>query len=252
MAIACITGASSGIGKEFALQLSELGYNLILISRHTKAIKEYAGKLPTKCKIISCDLSDQDDCIKLAKRLRHYKISVLINNAGFGELGAFAETKLKNDLNMIDLNVKSVHILTKAVLPGMVQRDEGYILNVASVAGLMPGGPYMSTYYATKAYVVSLTNAIHQEVKEFGSNVSVSALCPGPVDTNFNKRANVEFALKGITSQYCVSYALYHMFRKRLIIIPKLEIRLATLGMRFLPRKLGLVLLSRQQHRKTS
>jgi short-subunit dehydrogenase len=116
----------------------------------------------------------------------------------------------------------------------------------------MPGGPYMSTYYATKAYVVSLTNAIHQEVKEFGSNVSVSALCPGPVDTNFNKRANVEFSLKGITSQYCVSYALYHMFRKRLIIIPKLEIRLATLGMRFLPRKLGLVLLSRQQHKKTS
>jgi hypothetical protein len=134
----------------------------------------------------------------------------------------------------------------------MVTRDEGYILNVASVAGLMPGGPYMSTYYATKAYVVSLTNAIHQEIKEFGSNVSVSALCPGPVDTNFNKRANVEFELKGITPQYCVSYALYHMFRKRLIIIPKLEIRLATLGMRFLPRKLGLVLLSRQQHKKTS
>lgn len=250
MAIACITGASSGIGKEFAIQLSELGYNLILISRHPKEIKKYATKLPTKCKIISCDLSDETSCIKLAKRLRHFKISILINNAGFGELGGFTETKLKNDLNMIDLNVKSVHILTKALLPNMMKKDEGYILNVASIAGLMPGGPFMSTYYATKSYVTSFTSAIAREIKEAGSNVSISALCPGPVDTNFNKRANVEFSLKGITPQYCVSYGLYHMFRRKLIIIPTIEIKLAALSMRFLPRRMALAVISHQQKKK--
>lgn len=250
MAIACITGASSGIGKEFAIQLSELGYNLILISRHPKEIKKYAAKLPTKCKIISCDLSDEASCIKLARRLRHFKISILINNAGFGKLGGFTETKLKNDLNMIDLNVKSVHILTKALLPGMIKNDDGYILNVASIAGLMPGGPFMSTYYATKSYVTSFTSAIAREIKEAGSHVSISALCPGPVDTNFNERANVEFSLKGITPQYCVSYALYNMFRRKLIIIPTLEIKLAALCMRFLPRKMGLAVISHQQKKK--
>ncbi len=251
MAIACITGASSGIGKEFAIQLSELGYNLILISRHTKPMKRYAEKLSTKVKIISCDLSDHDACMKLSKQLRRYKISVLVNCAGFGELGAFTDTKLKNDLNMIDVNVKALHILTKAVLPKMIEADSGYIMNVASVAGLMPGGPYMSTYYATKAYVVSLSSAISRELKEMGSHVTVSALCPGPVDTDFNKRANVEFALKGITPQYCVSYALYHMFRNRLVIIPHLPLRFGTLGMRFLPRKLGLAILSHQQRKKS-
>lgn len=251
MAIACITGASSGIGREFAIQLSELGYNLILISRHTKDIKEYASKLPTKCRIISCDLSDEESCIRLAKRLRHVNISILVNNAGFGELGGFTDTKLKNDLNMIDLNVKSVHILTKAILPQMIRKDEGYILNVASVAGLMPGGPYMSTYYATKSYVVSFTSAIHRELRESGSNVSVSALCPGPVDTNFNKRANVEFTLKGISPQYCASYGLYHMFRRRMVIIPTLEIKLAALGMRLLPREMGVAIVAHQQHKKS-
>lgn len=252
MAIACITGASSGIGKEFAIQLSKLGYNLILISRHTKDIKDYASKLPSKYRIISCDLSDEEACVKLARRLRHLNISILINNAGFGELGGFTDTRLKNDLNMIDLNVKSVHILTKAILPQMVRKNEGYILNVASVAGLMPGGPYMSTYYATKSYIVSFTSAIYRELKESGSNVSISALCPGPVNTNFNSRANVEFTLKGITPQYCASYGLYHMFRRKLVIIPTLEIKLAALGMRLLPREMGVAIVAHQQHKKSS
>ena len=114
----------------------------------------------------------------------------------------------------------------------------------------MPGGPYMSTYYATKAYVTSLTCAVNHELKEAGSNVSVSALCPGPVDTNFNKRANVEFALKGITPEFCASYGLYHMFRKKLIIIPTMELKLSALAIRFLPRKAVLAFLSRQQRKK--
>lgn len=251
MAIACITGASSGIGKECAIQLSELGYNLILVSRNTSELKKLADKLPTKCRVISCDLSDESSCVKLAKRLRRMKITILINNAGYGELGAFTDTRLKHDLNMIELNVKAVHILTKAILPQMVKRDHGYIMNVSSIAGLMPGGPYMSTYYATKAYVASFTSAIAQELKDIGSHVVVSALCPGPVDTNFNNRANVQFALKGISPQYCASYGLYHMFRGKLIIMPTLEIKLAALCIRFLPRGMAVAVISHQQKKKS-
>ena len=187
MAIACITGASSGIGMEFAKQLSFMGYNLILVARNRKALKELADSLPTKCMIITCDLASEDSCRTLADKLKKYNIRILINNAGFGDVGAFCETSLSKELDMIDVNVKATHILTKELLPGFIKRDCGYILNVASSAGLLPGGPYMATYYATKAYVTSFTSAIYEELKDMKSNVHISALCPGPVDTNFNE-----------------------------------------------------------------
>ena len=146
MKLACITGASSGIGKEFAYLLSDLEYDLILVGRNTAALHEIADNVAVRCKCITCDLSDEKSCVKLGRKLRQYPLDIMINNAGFGELGTFAETKLKNDINMINVNIKAVHILTKAVLPGFIQRDRGYIMNVASSAGLLPGGPYMSTY----------------------------------------------------------------------------------------------------------
>ena len=126
---------------------------------------------------------------------------MLINCAGFGDFGAFTTTSLDKELEMIDVNIKAVHILTKKFLPDMIAKNEGYILNVASVAGLMPAGPYMATYYATKAYVTSFTSAIAEELEEKKSNVYVGSLCPGPVDTEFNKVADVKFNLKGITSE---------------------------------------------------
>ena len=143
MKLACITGASSGIGKEFAYLLSDLEYDLILVGRNSAALHEIADNVAVRCKCITCDLSDEKSCVKLGKKLRKYPLDIMINNAGFGELGTFAETKLKNDINMINVNIKAVHILTKAVLPGFIQRDRGYIMNVASSAGLLPGGPYM-------------------------------------------------------------------------------------------------------------
>ena len=166
MAIACITGASSGIGMEFAKQLSFMGYNLILVARNRKALKELADSLPTKCMIITCDLASEDSCRTLADKLKKYNIRILINNAGFGDVGAFCETSLSKELDLIDVNVKATHILTKELLPGFIKRDCGYILNVASSAGLLPGGPYMATYYATKAYVTSFTSAIYEELKD--------------------------------------------------------------------------------------
>ena len=174
----------------------------------------------------------------------------MINNAGFGELGTFAETKLKNDINMINVNIKAVHILTKAVLPGFIQRDRGYIMNVASSAGLLPGGPYMSTYYATKAYVTSLTTAIHGELRDLKSNVHISMLCPGPVDTNFNNVANVKFALSGIPADYCAYYALCKMFTGKLTIVPTFTMKAGVFGSRFLPRQVLAFMTGHQQKRR--
>ncbi|MGN0318445.1 MAG: SDR family NAD(P)-dependent oxidoreductase [Lachnospira sp.] len=252
MKLACITGASSGIGKEMAIILSNLGYALILVSRNTNALNELADNLPTRCKCITCDLSDEKSCVMLGKQLRRYKLDIFINNAGFGELGRFNETRLKNDVNMINVNIKAVHILTKAVLPGFIKRDHGYIMNVASSAGLMPAGPYMSTYYATKAYVTSLTASIYQELKDMGSHVHISMLCPGPVDTNFNSTANVAFSLKGISAKYCASYALKQMFANKLTIIPTFTMKAACLGIRLIPRPFTARIVSHQQRKKSS
>lgn len=250
MAIACITGASSGIGREFAVYLSKMGYRLILVARNTDAMKTLAAQLHTPCKIIGCDLSDEEACRRLAHRLKKVPLSILINNAGFGDVGRFDETSLDKELDMIDVNIKATHILTKELLGGFISRDKGYILNVASCAGLMAGGPYMAAYYATKAYITSLTGAIWQELSEAGSHVHISMLCPGPVDTGFNDTANVTFALKGIRPSYCASYALRKMFCKELVIVPTLPIKAAVLGARFIPRKMLLAITARQQKKK--
>ena len=250
MKLACITGASSGIGKEFAYLLAELEYDLILVGRNTDALHEIADNVAVRCKCITCDLSDEKSCVKLGRKLRQYPLDIMINNAGFGELGTFAETKLKNDINMINVNIKAVHILTKAVLPGFIQRDRGYIMNVASSAGLLPGGPYMATYYATKSYVTSLTTSLNGELKAAHSNVHICMLCPGPVDTNFNNTAGVEFALPGISAEYCASYALLQMFKGRVTIVPTFTMKAAVIASKLAPREFAAAIAAKQQMKK--
>lgn len=250
MATACITGASSGIGKEFAKQLAARGYNLILVARNTKVLEELASELSCKCKIISCDLSKEAQCIQLAEQLKKYNIHVLINNAGFGDLSSFDTSDLGKSLDMINVNIRALHILTRKLLPTFIKKNRGYILNVASCAGLFPGGPYMSTYYATKAYVTSLSSAIYEELKERHSNVHISVLCPGPVDTNFNNEANVSFTLPGISPSYCVSYALKQMSKGKFMIIPGMNIKLAVSAGKLFPRSIVLPITARQQKKK--
>lgn len=250
MAIACITGASSGIGMEFAKRLSRMGYELILVSRNTKALKKLAGTLPCRCKIISCDLSDENNCIKLAEYLKTKNLTLFINNAGFGDWGSFDNTDLNKELDMINVNIKALHILTKEILKDFKKKDRGYILNVASSAGLLDGGPYMATYYATKAYVTSLTSSIYEELKEAGSNVHISMLCPGPVDTNFNNVAGVTFALPGISASYCAKYALSELFKGTLTIVPTFTMKAAVLAGKFAPRKLLIKITAKQQLKK--
>jgi short-subunit dehydrogenase len=164
-------------------------------------------------------------------------INILINNAGFGLFGKFNDADLDKELNMVDLNIKAVHTLTKLFLSDMKKKNHGYILNVASSAAFLPG-PLMSTYYATKAYVLRLTEAIFEELRINKSDVVVSCLCPGPVKTNFNKVANVEFELKSLTSEYVSKYAIDKMFKKKLIIIPGFYIKLSYIFSRFVPIKL--------------
>lgn len=249
---ACITGASSGIGREMACYLAKKGYRLILIARNQENLYDLAKRLKTRCLVIPCDLANEEACIELSQQLLKYRIDVLINNAGFGDIGNFHETQLSTDLDMIDVNIKATHILTKKLLPKFIKRNSGYIMNVASSAGLLPGGPYMTTYYATKSYVVSFTGAIYQELKNLNSNVHVCALCPGPVDTNFNNVAHVKFALPGITAKACARYGLRQMFKKKLIIIPTVTMKLASHGARLAPRKLMLAIAAKQQTRKFS
>ena len=247
---AVVTGASSGIGAEFARQLAKKGYRLILTARRLDKLQELAKELKTECMIVLADLSKQEDCFNFFIKIKHKKIDVFINNAGFGDCNYFICGDLQKELDMIDVNIKAVHILMKLVIAKMEKEGHGYFLNVASSAGLLPAGPYMATYYATKAYVTSITQAVAQELKENESPVYVGALCPGPVDTEFNEVANVEFALKGISAKDCVRYTLKQMRKRKVIIVPSLIMKVATILGRLVPRNIAVMISSGQQRKK--
>ena len=231
-----ITGASSGMGADMAKILVSEGHEVILVARRKSRLDKLVKELGDNVKIFVMDLSSTYNCMELYRMIKKEKIDVLINNAGFGLFGEFNESSIDKELDMIDLNIKGVHTLTKLFLKDFKKRDSGYILNVASSAGFLPG-PLMATYYSTKAYVLHLTEAIYEELRKDGSNVGISVLCPGPVDTEFNKVANVSFGLKGLKSYDVAKYALNKMFKKKLIIIPGLKMKLAIFFTRFLPRK---------------
>jgi len=233
---ALITGASSGIGKDIARILVEKGHEVILVARRKGKLEKIEKELGNKVSIIVMDISSTYNCMDLYKKVKKENIDILINNAGFGLFGEFNTSSIDKELDMIDLNIKAVHTLTKLFLKDFKKRNSGYILNVASSAAFIPG-PLMATYYATKAYVLNLTEAIYQELKHDKSNVSISALCPGPVDTEFNKVANVSFGLKSQTSDYVARYAIKNMFKGKMIIIPGLRIKLGIFGTRFISRK---------------
>lgn len=214
---ALITGASSGIGKEMALYLSEQGIDLVLVAREQDKLEEVQKQIKTKSEIICMDLGDAENCINLYKQVG--KVDILINNAGFGTCGDFTETDLITELNMISTNVCAVHTLTKLFLADMKENNSGYILNVSSIAGFLPG-PQMATYHATKAYVLKLTQSIYEELKQGGYNIKISCLCPGPIKTPFLEKANVKFKTKLMTSKYVAEYAIDNMFKGKYMIIP--------------------------------
>lgn len=247
---AVITGASSGIGVEFAKRMAKEGYPLVLVARRKERLEQLAQELDTECMILTADLSDMDECKRIMKELDSVDIDVFINNAGFGYCGETLTIEAERELNMIDLNVKAMHLLSKLALDKMIDKNKGYVLNVASSAGLLPAGPYMSTYYATKAYVTSYTRGVAEELRRKHSDVYIGCLCPGPVDTEFNKVANVEFALKGISANYCANYAITQMFKKKITIVPAFKMKALVVLARFLPTKLYIRIAAKQQHKK--
>lgn len=246
---ALITGASSGIGRDMAKVLAGLGYDLIIVARRENLLEELKSQINgVEVTVEKMDISFSENCEALYKK--YPDIDILINNAGFGKFGEFEKIELNQELNMIDTNIVGLHVLTKLYLQKMKEKDKGYILNVASSAGLLPGGPLMATYYATKSYVVSLTRAISEELKVSGSNVKISALCPGPVDTNFNNVANVKFSLKGLSSEYVAKYGIEQMFKGKRIIVPGWLIKCAVIGSKLAPANLVLRIAYNQQKSK--
>lgn len=246
---ALITGASSGIGRDMAIYLGQLGYDLILVSRDVNRLNETARKINTNVEICPMDLTGRDNCFKLYDKYKDEDIDFLINNAGFGLFGNSWETDINKELKMIDLNVTAVHILTKLFLQDMVKKDKGRILNVASIAGFLVG-PTLNTYYATKNYVTKWTMGIYEELKKKKSNVHISCLCPGPVDTNFNKVANVKFALKGLSSEYVAKYGIDKCLKNKMLIIPGFIVKLGAFFSRFVPYKLLLKIMYFVQKQK--
>lgn len=235
--IALVTGASSGLGRDMARILSDMGYDLVLVARRTDLLEKLKGELSTNTTVITADLSKESSCFDLYEKVKDRQIDILINNAGFGVFGAFCETDLGRELEMIDINVKGLHILTKLFVRDFKERDYGYIMNVASAAAFLPG-PLFAGYYSTKAYVLRLTEAINEELRHSKSNVYIGALCPGPVKTEFDKVANSGAGKKGLECMFVSEYAIKKMFKRKMVIVPGFPMKAVHFLVRFVPERL--------------
>lgn len=231
---ALITGASSGIGRDIARVLDRMGYELILVARREERLKALSNCLFGCHKIIAMDIGNAENARKLYEETKNENIDILINNAGFGVWGDFTQTSEEREVEMIRLNVEAMHVLFKCFLKDFKERNSGRILNVASLAAFAPG-PYMAAYYSSKAYVLRLTQSVAYELAEAGSRVTVSALCPGPVSTEFNKVAGVRFSMKPLSSKYVARYAVKQMFKGRTVIIPGTVGKLAAAASKIVP-----------------
>lgn len=234
---ALITGATSGIGMSMAKYLCSMGWELVLTGRNKNALENLKSELNTNVYIIPADLSEKEEVFKVYHYCKLHDIDMLINNAGYGIFGRFDETDIEDELNMLNVNITALHILTKLFLRDFKKKNRGIILNVASSAGFMTG-PLLSSYYASKNYVVRLSLAIAQELKKTKSKVRISIFCPGPVDTNFNNRAGVVFSVRPISADFAAKYAIDNALSGRTVIIPTFKMKLGVLGAKLAPEKI--------------
>lgn len=236
---ALITGASSGIGRDMARVLGKKGYDLALVARDKKRLEELSEELrkdyDVEIEVIVMDLSIENNCKELHRCVTD--VDILINNAGFGDCGNFTKTDLNKEITMINTNIVAYHILTKLYLVDMKAKNSGKILNVASIAGFMPG-PLMATYYSTKAYIVRLSESIREELRKEKSNVQISILCPGPVKTNFNDVANVKFHMREADSMSVARFAINKLLKGKFYIVPGIDVKLGIFFSHFVPSSL--------------
>ena len=251
MPTALITGASSGIGLELARIFTREGYRVVLVARNEKRLKEIAQELrPAESEVIALDLSLPGAAEEIHGKIP--KADVLVNNAGFGVFGKFVEKDLAEELNMMQLNMTALVILTRLCLPSMIAAGSGKIMNVASTAAFQPG-PLMAIYFATKAFVLSFSEAIANELE--GTGVTVTALCPGPTTSDFQERAQMQNSglVKGkkMMDARTVAQAGYRalMAGKR-IEIPGLANKLLTQSLRFSPRSVVTKMVRRMQEER--
>ncbi len=241
---ALITGASGGIGYELARQFASHRYDLVLVARSEGALLDVKVELErlyqVEVQTIVMDLMPPDAANTLWEQLEESstEVHVLVNNAGYGTYGPFAQREPETLLGMVDLNIRALTQLTRLALPAMIERGSGKILNVASTAAFQPG-PLMAVYYATKAYVLSFTEAIASEMREQG--ITVSALCPGPTHTGFGKRANFNptllFERFGMDAEAVARVGYEGLVRGQTIVIPGIKNRLMAQSIRWFPRK---------------
>ena len=234
---ALITGATSGIGKAIAQEMSRRGISLILTGRNEEALLRMQETLPVHTEIIALDLAENQAPFTLYEFCRDKHVDILVNNAGSGVFGKFSETALQEELELLQVNVRALHILTKLFLRDFKKRNFGKILNVASSAGFLTG-PLFSSYYASKNYVVRLSLAIAEELRREKSRVTISILCPGPVDTGFNDRAGVQFRVKALTPEAVAKEAVFGLLTGKLLIIPGLMMRVGVAASKLVPEKL--------------
>ena len=233
---ALITGASSGIGRDIAKELAKRGYDIVIVARNESKLDELKQEITgVNVEVIPMDISIRENCIKLHDQVGF--VDILVNNAGFGLFGKFITTDLDRELEMVDLNVKSLHILTKLFIQDMVEKNTGYILNVSSIAGHLPG-PFMSTYYATKHYVSNLSESINEEMKKDGLKVKIGTLNPGPVRTNFNNVANVKFNLSSLSSEYVAKYTVDKILKGKTDITPGFSIKCTRFFAKIVPNSI--------------
>lgn len=240
---AVITGASSGLGRDMARVLSKKGYDIIAVARREERLIELQKELETNVEIVCMDITDKENCIELSKRAG--EVDIFINNAGFGVFGNFDETDLDSELKMIDTNIKSVHILTKLFAKEFKKKNSGKILNVASLASFFPG-PLFASYYGTKSYVLRFSQSIQEELRQSGSKVKISVLCPGPVNTEFGDVAKVSFGSgeeKGksfivLESMDVAKYAIKKFLSGKEVIIPGFLMKAAVFMRHILSDKL--------------
>ena len=247
---ALVTGASSGIGREIAKVLAERGYDLILTARRADRLRALADELPVKVEVIPADLTDRAQVRALWEQVKDQDIDILVNNAGRGLFGPFDETDLNTELAMLEVNIVALHTLTKLFLPKMKARGRGHILNVASSAAFLPG-PLLSSYYAAKAYVLRLSEAVAEELRRAGSKVTISIVCPGPVPTEFDQVADVRFSIPGTDSTSVARLAVAGALRGQLFILPGARMKAVHFFQRFVPDKILARLCWKVQRRKS-